>query len=77
MSIEGGDFHCYIHDFRTDSIKSWNTHMMKQEHYDIVSTKCIECGTGFTVEMPYQPIQADGSKNISLRCDACEAKLNK
>ena len=74
MSIEGGDFVCSTHKFRTDNVKSWNTHMMKQEHYDITDTVCIECGTRFTAEIPYQPIQADGSKNISLRCDKCEAK---
>lgn len=74
MSIEGGQFHCYIHDYKTDSIKSWNSHMMKQKHFDDVQTKCIECGADIQRQIPYQPIQADGSKGISLRCDKCEAK---
>ena len=72
MSIEGGEFHCYRHNYKTDSVKSWNTHMMKEKHIDIVDTKCVSCGTPIHKEMPYQPIQADGSKNISLKCSKCE-----
>ena len=74
MSIEGGQFHCYLHDYKTDSVKSWNTHMMKEKHTDIVDTKCVSCGADIHREIPYQPIQADGSKGISLKCNNCEKK---
>lgn len=76
-SLEGGDFLCSRHNFRTDDIDSWNEHMGKEAHTDIVDTHCIECDTAFTVEMPFQPILPDGSKGISLRCDECEAKQGK
>lgn len=74
MSIEGGEFNCSIHDFTTDSVEDWNQHMSDKPHKDITTTHCIECDTEFTREIPFQPIQADGSKGISLRCDECEAK---
>ena len=74
MSIEGGAFVCGKHDFTTESIEAWNEHMQEEAHTDIVDTHCIECDKEFTREIPFQPIQADGSKGISLRCDECEAK---
>jgi DNA-directed RNA polymerase subunit RPC12/RpoP len=79
MSVEGGDWHCYIHDYRTDNVQSWNKHWTDKkyakEHVDITNTVCIECGTRFTAEIPAQPILPDGSKGISLRCDECESKV--
>ena len=74
MSIEGGSFVCSTHKYKTDSVKSWNTHMMKEKHFDIVDTKCVSCGTDIHRQIPYQPIQADGSKGISLKCSNCEKK---
>ena len=74
MSIEGGSFQCFRHNFRTDTIDAWNEHMSDEPHTDITDTVCIECGTRFSREIPYQAIQPDGSKNISLKCDECEKK---
>lgn len=74
--IEGGDFECYIHDFKTRSIDEWNTHCMdSDEHTEEGTTRCTRCGA--TIEfhnLPYQPIKDDGSKGIALQCPDCSEK---
>lgn len=74
--IEGGEFICYIHDFKTPSIDEWNNHCFgNPEHTEQGGTACIICGADviFT-DLPFHKLGPDGSKNISLKCEECEAK---
>ena len=74
--LEGGDFECYIHNFKTGSIDEWNAHCMESgEHTEEGSTACTGCGA--TIEfhnLPFQPIKGDGSKGIALQCPDCSEK---
>ena len=84
MSIEGGNFRCFLHTdkkgnpFETSKIDDWNAHCTKAEgHTEMGSGFCQGCGEviEFT-DLPFQPLGPDGSKNIQLRCDDCEEKRN-
>ena len=75
--VEGGAFKCSAHDFETESVKEWNEHCIGDPmHTEMGETLCSICGDKVIFEgLPYHPInEATGSKNISLRCDACESK---
>lgn len=84
MSVEGGNFKCFIHGtkggkpFEADTIDAWNKHCTTTEgHTEMGSGFCQGCGEviEFT-DLPFQPLGPDGSKNIQLRCDDCEEKRN-
>lgn len=74
--VEGAPFHCYMHDFETKSVEEWNTHCFgNPEHKESGETACTSCGTKIIYEdLPWHKIQANGSKNISLKCEDCETK---
>lgn len=76
--IEGGDFECYIHDFKTRDIDEWNTHMMDTPgHSEEGTTACTRCGAIIEFSgLPYQPIKDDGSKGIALQCPDCSEKTH-
>ena len=74
--IEGGAFICGRHDFETSSITEWNDHMDDGDHFEDGSTACIKCGELIEFnDLPYQPFDKTGSKNIQLRCPECEEKM--
>lgn len=78
--IEGGDFKCYIHNFQTNSIDQWNAHCSASpmEHSEEGTTICRKCGIFIEFHnLPFHPIQEDGSKGISLMCVDCSAKIIK
>ena len=74
---EGGEFHCYIHDYKADTLDKWNDHCFgNPEHTESGQTACIACGVIVEFsDLPYHKIDPTGSKNISLRCEACESKM--
>ena len=76
--IEGGDFECYIHDFKTRDIDEWNAHMMDTPgHSEEGTTACTRCGAIIEFSgLPYQPIKDDGSKGIALQCPDCSEKTH-
>lgn len=73
--IEGAAFHCYVHDFETQSIDEWNNHCDNDQHTEQGKTECTSCGVlvEFT-DLPFHKLQADGSKHVSLKCEECDAK---
>ena len=74
--IEGGDFECYIHDYKTNKIDEWNAHCMESdEHTEEGTTACTRCGAVIEFHnLPFQPIKDDGSKGIALQCPDCSQK---
>jgi len=45
MSIEGGAFICYKHEYETFSVKNWDKHMYEIEHPTLeVTQQCKKCG---------------------------------
>lgn len=76
LSVEGGEFQCYIHNFRTANIDDWNNHCTNEEgHYEQGHTACITCGERIEfTDLPFHPI-VNGLKNIQLRCDDCDTKM--
>lgn len=76
--VEGGAFKCSVHDFETESVAEWNEHCIDNEaHTESGETRCTRCGIKILFEfLPYHPIDLNtGSKNISLRCDDCQSKM--
>ena len=78
MSIEGGDFQCYVHDFKTANIEEWNEHCMDTPgHTEEGTTACTRCGAIVEFHnLPFHPLQADGSKGIALQCPDCSEKTH-
>jgi Fe2+ or Zn2+ uptake regulation protein len=72
--VEGGEFICYIHDFKTASIDEWNSHCFgNDEHTEQGSTACVICGEIIEFEnLPFHKLSPSGSKNIQLKCDDCD-----
>lgn len=77
--VEGGDFQCYVHDFRAKDIKEWNEHMDDGTHSDEGSSTCVDCNTPIRFKVPYTPFNEQGSKGIrekyQLRCPTCSGKV--
>jgi len=45
MSIEGGAWVCYYHEFETSNIKKWDQHMYEIDHPTLeVVQQCKKCG---------------------------------
>lgn len=75
--IEGGNFRCDDKHFETGSIDEWNKHCTEDcdLHTEGGSTACIICKTPLEYsELPFHPLDANGSKNIMLKCEACEER---
>ena len=53
MSIEGGLFICYQHDFETGSVKKWDKHMYEIYHPLNVEQKCLKCGETNNQTIPH------------------------
>jgi hypothetical protein len=75
-AIEGGGvLICFRHDYETRSIQEWNKHCDDGDHFEEGNTLCNVCGERIEFTgLPYHPFDANGSKNISLRCDDCDSK---
>lgn len=76
--VEGGAFKCSAHDFETESVAEWNEHCNDNPaHTESGETLCTRCGAKIYFEgLPFHPIDTNtGSKNISLKCDECQSKI--
>ena len=75
MSLEGGDFQCYVHKFKTAKVEDWNQHCTKAGHVEEGSTRCRECDVEIKFKnLPFHPFDNLGHKNISLSCPKCQKK---
>jgi len=74
--IEGSNFNCYIHKFETAKIVDWNKHCQSSPHFEQGTTACTSCGAVVEFsELPFAPLDATGSKNISLLCEDCDQRI--
>ena len=84
MSLEGGTFICYRHDFETDSVKEWDEHCYEEDHTLDIVQQCPECKEwNVNHEFPYPQRFVERShannpddKVIVLKCENC-GDLNK
>ena len=44
MSLEGGAFICYRHEFETSSVKTWDRHCHEFGHTLDINQQCKMCG---------------------------------
>ena len=80
MSIEGGTFICYTHEFETGSVKTWDRHMSEIPHPTLeVSQQCQNCKE-WNIERgllhPQRYVERMHSNNpddkvIVLKCQFC------
>ena len=84
MSLEGGRFICYRHDFETDSVKTWDRHCYEFKHtLDAVQQcpKCKEWIVDHKFPMPERYVERSHANNpddkvIVLKCQNCESLNN-
>lgn len=77
MSIEGGAWVCTATGYTTGVLDEWNTHCIEEcdKHLEYGETRCTSCGVKVFYEgLPFHKLDIAGSKNISLKCEACESK---
>lgn len=75
MSIEGGNFICYSHNFETGKVSRWNEHCISTGHTEEGSTRCRDCDKEIKFKnLPFHPFDEQGHKNISLSCPDCKNK---
>ncbi len=83
MSLEGGRFICYRHEFETDSVKKWDEHCFKTQHTINAVQQCKKCNEWNTVEempIPERFVERSHSNKpedqnvIVLKCPNCEDK---
>jgi hypothetical protein len=74
--VEGGDFNCSTHNFKTTKISDWNKHCLSSPHFEYGTTICSSCKANVEfAELPFAPLDQTGSKNISLLCETCDTKI--
>lgn len=80
MSIEGGIFICYQHEFETGSVKKWDKHMSEQYHELTINQQCKNCGKWNQSTMAHPPKfvermhsnHPDDKDFILLKCSNCK-----
>lgn len=80
MSLEGGLFICYRHDFETGSVKEWDKHCYEKKHtQDIVQQcpKCKEWNVDHEFPTPERMVERMHANNpddkvIVLKCQFCK-----
>ena len=81
MSIEGGAWICYKHEFETTSMKKWDKHMVELDHPLEVIQQCKKCGEWNKETLPTHPERfqermhsnKEEDKNvILLKCPKCD-----
>jgi hypothetical protein len=87
MSVEGGNFRCYLHAdkkgrfFETASIDEYNAHCINAidpPHREAGQDFCPGCGELVAFDLPFHPLGPDGSKGIGpIVCNECESKKGK
>ena len=78
MSIEGGIFICYQHEFETGSVKKWDKHLVEEYHPLDINQQCTKCGHWNQARMPHpehyiERMHANNpdDKVIVLKCSKC------
>lgn len=78
MSIEGGTFICYRHDFESDDVKEWDQHCFEEGHTIDATQQCKQCGEWNEIkEYPYperfvELSHANTGKDVLvLKCSKC------
>ncbi len=64
--IEGGDFSCYEHNFRTSSKDEWDAHRVDFNHKEVGTTLCIYCGLSTNGSFDVMP-----DLKLKAICDIC------
>jgi hypothetical protein len=80
MSIEGGVFQCFVHDYETGSVKKWDKHMYEIYHPLQVNQQCKKCKEWIqdTVPHPERFVERMHSNKpedqnlIVLKCPNCD-----
>jgi hypothetical protein len=79
MSIEGGIFICYKHEYETHDVKKWDKHCHETGHILEVNQKCKKCGQDNIVrDYPYPERYVERAHSnlednvILLKCPNCE-----
>ena len=80
MSIEGGDFNCSRHDFRTSNVKEWDEHCHTAGHTLTVSQICEDCGETNAETIPYPKSYVEKAHTgrfspIRVECPNCSKKV--
>jgi len=55
MSIEGGRFICYKHQYETGDVKRWDKHLVEFPHELEVRQQCKKCGQWNKETLPTHP----------------------
>jgi hypothetical protein len=85
MSLEGGAFICYRHEFETDSVKKWDKHCYETKHTCDINQQCRRCGDWNRVEdypVPERMVERMHSNKeedkdvIVLKCKNCGFDYN-
>lgn len=80
MSIEGGEFNCYRHDFHTINVQQWDEHCNTSGHKLTVSQICEDCGKTIEEVIPYparyvEKAHGGGVSPIKVECPTCSQKV--
>lgn len=81
MSIEGGIFICYQHEYETGSVKKWDKHLYETYHPLNINQQCKKCGEWNQGTMPHPErfVERMHSNNpadkdfIVLKCEKCKS----
>jgi len=79
LSIEGGAFICYRHDYVTSNVKEWDKHCYETGHEEIVVQHCLICGNikEGVIKRPERMVERLHSNKpedenvLYLKCDKC------
>ena len=76
MSIEGGAFECFKHDFKTNNVQEWDEHCYENEHTLTVKC-CPDCGCTQDKKISYPKNFVEkshqGKEVFQLKCEDCSA----
>lgn len=67
--LEGGDFVCYIHNYKTDNSSKWEYHCFKTNHMIEGYTQCLVCKKPVNFkDIPFMGL----NNSPQLRCEKCK-----
>ena len=80
MSLEGGAFICYRHEFETSSVRTWDRHCHEMGHTITINQQCRKCGNwNIQNDYPYPARYVERAHSnkpedidfIVLKCEKC------
>jgi len=80
LSLEGGRFICYMHEYETYDVKKWDKHCFEKNHTLSVNQQCKKCGEWNAVPdypIPERFVERSHSNKeedkdvIVLKCPKC------